>query len=238
MEPLDEGFDRLLAVAAHPDDLEYGASSAVARWTAAGKQVGYVIVTDGEAGIAGMSPAQAGPVRRSEQIASAAIAGVDDVVFLGEPDGMLEDGIELRTAIAREIRRFRPDVLLTATHRLTFGDRQLNQADHRHVALAVLDAAKDAGNRWFRTDVLGEIPLHAGVRRILMMGSTEPTHAVDVSEHLDAGIASLQAHAAYLDGLGRQFDPADFLRRSTTAPGRSIGVGHAVAFEQLENLSV
>jgi LmbE family N-acetylglucosaminyl deacetylase len=129
-------------------------------------------------------------------------------------------------------------VLLTATDRLTFGERQLNQADHRHVALAVLDAAKDAGNRWFRTDVLGDVAPHPGVRSILLMGSTEPTHAVDVSEHLESGIASLRAHKAYLAGLGRAFDPAGFLRESTRSPGRSIGVEHAVAFEQLVNVSV
>jgi LmbE family N-acetylglucosaminyl deacetylase len=100
MEHLDEGFDRLLAVVAHPDDLEYGASSAIARWTAAGKQVGYVIVTDGEAGIDGMHPEEAGPLRRAEQIASAAVVGVDDLVFVGAADGMLDYGVDLRTTIA------------------------------------------------------------------------------------------------------------------------------------------
>lgn len=235
---LDETFDRLLAVVAHPDDLEYGASSAIARWVSLGKQVGYVIVTDGEAGIDGMEPSAAGRVRRSEEIASAALVGVDDVVFLGLPDGMLEYGVDLRAAIAREVRRFRPDVLLTATGRLTFGSRQLNQADHRHVALAVLDAAKDAGNRWFRTDLLGGLPPHPGVRSVLMMGSTEPTHAADVTDHLTAGIASLQAHAVYLEGLGREFDPAEFLRQSTAEAGKAIDTEHAVMFERLVNLSI
>jgi len=238
MERLNESFDRLLAVVAHPDDLEYGASSAIARWSAAGKQVGYVIVTDGEAGIDGLEPAEAGPLRRAEQVASAAVVGVEDVVFLGAPDGMLEYGIDLRTSIAREIRRFRPDVLLTATQRLTFGARQLNQADHRHVALAVLDAAKDAGNRWFRNDALGDAAPHTGVRSVLLMGSTEPSHAVDVTDHLQTGIASLRAHKAYLAGLGRAFDPAGFLHESTIPAGHAIGATHAVAFEQLLNLSV
>lgn len=238
MERLVEDFDRVLAVVAHPDDLEYGASSAIARWTAAGKQVGYVVVTDGEAGIDGTDPEVAAPVRRAEQVSSGALVGVEDVVFLGLRDGMLEYGIELRTAIAQEIRRFRPDVLLTATYGLTFGDRQLNQADHRHVAIAVVDAAKDAGNRWFRPEVLGALEPHPDVRSVLLMGSTEPTHAVDVTAHLEAGIASLQAHRAYLDGLGREFDPAEFVRESTAFAGRAIGADHAVAFEQLHNLSV
>jgi LmbE family N-acetylglucosaminyl deacetylase len=150
---LEEGFDRVLAVVAHPDDLEYGASSAVAKWTSAGKQVAYVTVSDGEAGIDGLSPQEAAPVRRLEQVASAAVVGVSDVTFLGLRDGVIEYSLELRRLISQQIRRFRPDALLTATHRLTFGDRQLNQADHRSVALAVLDAAKDAGNRWIHTDL-------------------------------------------------------------------------------------
>ena len=238
MERLDEGFDRLLAVVAHPDDLEYGASAAIARWTAAGKEVGYVIVTDGEAGIDGMDPQQAGPLRRAEQTTAAGLVGVEDLVFLGLPDGMLEYGLDLRTAIAREVRRFRPDVLLTATHLLTFGDRQLNQADHRHTGLAVIDAAKDAGNRWFRTDQMAGLAPHTGVGSVLLMGSTSPTHAVEVGDFLEPGIASLRAHDAYIAGLGRDFDAAQFVRQMTAAQGGMIGVPHAVAFERLLNLSV
>lgn len=239
MDTLNEDFARVLAVVAHPDDLEYGGSSAIARWVAQGKQVGYVIVTDGEAGIDGMSPATAAPVRRQEQIASAAAVGVSDVVFLGEPDGVVEYSLALRRRIAAEIRRTKPDLLVTISHRLTFGGRLLNQADHRHVGLAVLDAAKDAGNRWIHPELLEQgLEPHAGVRSILVMGSTEPTHAVDVSDHLEAGIASLRAHAAYLAGLGRAFDPAEFLQEMTAVPGREIGVRHAVAFEELVNQGV
>lgn len=239
MDTLNEDFDRVLAVVAHPDDLEYGGSSAIARWTAQGKWVGYVIVTDGEAGIDGMSPAEAAPLRRQEQVASAAAVGVRDVVFLGEPDGVVEHSLALRRRIAAEIRRTKPDVLVTTSHRLTFGGRLLNQADHRHVALAVFDAAKDAGNRWIHPDLLEQgLEPHAGVRSVLVLGSTEPTHAVDVTDHLEAGIASLRAHAAYLEGLGRAFDPAEWLQEMTAAPGREIGVRHAVAFEELVNQSV
>lgn len=239
MKTLDDSWQRALAVVAHPDDLEYGASCAVAKWTGQGKWVGYVIVTDGEAGIDGMAPAQAGPLRRAEQVAAAAVVGVDDVAFLGLPDGVVEYDLALRRRITAQIRRTKPDVLLTATHRLTFGNRQLNQADHRHVALAVLDAAKDAGNRWLHPELAdrGLYP-HPGVQQVLLMGSTEPTHAVDVTGHLDAGVASLRAHAAYLTGLGRAFDPDRFLRESTAAAGHAIAAQHGVAFEVLSNQSV
>lgn len=239
LEPMAESWQRLLAVVAHPDDLEYGAASAVARWTAAGKDVGYVIVTDGEAGIDSMAPAEAGPIRRREQRTSARVVGVDDVTFLGHRDGVVETSIGLRRDLARQIRRFRPDVLLTATFDLTYGlpgqDPILNQADHRAVGLALLDAARDAANRWIFPELLDEgLEPWPGATHVYVMGSNHPTHGVDVTSSLDAGIESLEAHRAYLDGLGRDFDPDEFLRAMTIEPGRALGVKHAVAFGRVQ----
>ena len=152
VEVMPEDWQRMLAIVAHPDDLEYGAASAIARWTRAGKWVGYVIVTDGEAGIDGLPPGEAGPIRVAEQEHSARLVGVDDVTFLGYPDGVVEPTPALRRDLAREIRRARPDVLLIATYDLTYGlgagQRIVNQADHRAVGVATFDAARDAGNRW------------------------------------------------------------------------------------------
>jgi LmbE family N-acetylglucosaminyl deacetylase len=239
LEPMPEGWQRLLAVVAHPDDLEYGAASAVARWTSAGRDVAYVIVTDGEAGIDGTPPAEAGPIRRREQVASAEVVGVDDVTFLGHRDGVVEAGPALRRHLARQIRRFRPDVLLTATFDLTYGmagqDPILNQSDHRVVGTAVLDAARDAANRWIFPELLDEgLEPWPWVTHVYVMGSNHPTHAVDVTSTLDAGVESLEAHRAYLDGLGRDFDPSEFLRTMTSEPGRAIGVEHAVAFGRVQ----
>ncbi|GAA4702358.1 PIG-L family deacetylase [Pseudonocardia yuanmonensis] len=237
LEILPEDFGRALAVVAHPDDLEYGAASAIARWTRNGTSVGYTMVTDGEAGIDGLDPAEAGPLRQKEQIASAAIVGVDDVTFLGHRDGVVETGLDLRRDIARQIRRYRPEVLVTATYEPTYdmaGKRIINQADHRAVGVAVLDAARDAGNRWIFPELLdeGHEPW-AGVRHVYVMGANPPTHAVDVIDHLDAGVASLRAHEAYLRGLGRDFDPETFVHAVTAMAGPTIGVRHAVAFGQI-----
>ena len=239
LEPMPEGWQRLLAVVAHPDDLEYGAASAIARWTGAGKDVAYVIVTDGEAGIDGVAPAEAGPIRRREQVTSARVVGVDDVTFLGHRDGVVEAGLGLRRAVARQIRRFQPDVLLTATFDLTYGmagqDPILNQADHRIVGTAVLDAARDAANRWIFPELLDEgFEPWPGVSHVYVMGSNHPTHAVDVTSTLDAGVESLEAHRAYLDGLGRDFDQSEFLRAMTIEPGRALGVKHAVALGRVQ----
>ena len=134
----------------------------------------------------------------------------------------MEYGLALRRNIARHIRRFRPDVLITASPELTVamgrGQRFLNQADHRTVGLAVLDAARDAGNRWIFPELLDEdLPPWAGVTDVYLMGALEPTHAVDVTDTLPAGVDSLRAHQAYLDGLGRDFDPTSFCGQSPPA---------------------
>ena len=239
LEPMPDDWQRLLAIVAHPDDLEYGAASAVARWTHSGKHVAYVIVTDGEAGIDGMAPAETGPIRRREQVASGRVVGVDDVTFLGQRDGVVEPGLALRREVARQIRRFRPDALLTATFDLTYGlpghDPVLNQADHRVVGVAVLDAARDAANRWIFPELLDDgLEPWGGVTHVYVMGSNQPTHGVDVTSHIDAGIESLEAHRTYLDGLGRDFDPGEFLRGMTIEPGRALGVKHAVAFGRIQ----
>ena len=99
---------RAVAVVAHPDDLEYGAASAVARWTGQGKQVAYVLVTSGEAGIDGMDPAVARPLREEEERRSAAVVGAESVEFLGHPDGLVEPGVSLRRDIAMASVAFGP----------------------------------------------------------------------------------------------------------------------------------
>src|SRR3954463_45410 len=98
--PFPDDWDRAVAIVAHPDDLEYGAAGAIAGWTAAGKQVAYVLATRGEAGIDGMDPAKTAAVREAEQYAGAAVVGVTSVEFLDHPDGFIEHGLPLRRDLA------------------------------------------------------------------------------------------------------------------------------------------
>src|SRR5690606_7378582 len=131
LEPLNEEWERGLAIVAHPDDLEFGAAAAIARWTGQGKHIVYVLLTSGEAGIDGIPPERSGPLREQEQRASAAVVGVDEVEFAGFPDGVLEYGLPLRKAVARAVRRHRPEVVITSNVRDTWDDATaLNQADH------------------------------------------------------------------------------------------------------------
>ncbi|MEJ7742032.1 MAG: PIG-L deacetylase family protein [Nocardioidaceae bacterium] len=233
LTPLDESWDRALCVVAHPDDLEFGAAAAIARWTGQGKTIGYVMVTSGEAGIDALTPEESRGVREAEQIESAHIVGVDTVKFLGFPDGVLEYGIPLRAAIAREVRRSQPEIVITGNFRDTWGGMAINQADHIAVGRAVLDAVRDAGNRWIFPDQLTDgLEPWGGVRAVWASGSPEARHAVDTTDTFAAGVASLAAHQAYIDGLGwEDFDPAEFLEGMARGAGTRLGTPMAASFE-------
>jgi LmbE family N-acetylglucosaminyl deacetylase len=231
---MPEDWDTALAVVAHPDDLEYGVASAIARWTGQDKRVAYALASSGEAGIEGLSPEQAGPLREQEERTGAAIVGVDDVQFLGLADGTIEWGLELRRLIAREIRRVRPQVVVTINFELTWGFGEgtaVNHSDHRAVGLAVLDACRDAANRWlFRDD--GEP--WSGVQGVYVAATEPATHYVDVSDTMDAAVDSLRAHAAYLDGLGGNVDPDAMLRGWARESGALVGCDLAVLFRRYD----
>jgi LmbE family N-acetylglucosaminyl deacetylase len=232
-KPFTEDFDRALAVVAHPDDLEYGGAAAIARWTAQGRSAAYLLATRGEAGIDSLPPAECGPLREAEQRAAAAEVGVDVVEFLEHPDGLITYGVELRRDIAAAIRRHRPEVVITVNHHETFPGGHLNMADHRVVGQAAIDAVRDAANRWLFPEV-GEP--WSGVRQVLVMASPRNSHAVDVGEVFDRGVASLRAHRAYLAALGGAMGDADgFLRRTAEeAAERLPGARLAAAFEVIE----
>jgi LmbE family N-acetylglucosaminyl deacetylase len=232
LDSLPEDWGKALAVVAHPDDLEYGTASAVARWTSQGKNVAYLLATRGEAGIDSMSPRKAASLREGEERKSAQLVGVDTVEFLDYRDGTIEYGLPLRRDLSRAIRQHRPDILITLNYRLTWNGAVLNMADHRSLGIAVLDAARDAGNRWIFPELFEEkLAPWNGVRMVLFSGSPQPTHAVDITTFLDQGIASLKAHRVYLENLSSHFDPEVFLRESARETGKRLRCPYAVSFE-------
>jgi LmbE family N-acetylglucosaminyl deacetylase len=235
LEPLREDWDRALVTVAHPDDMEYGGAAAIARWTAQGKTVVYSLLTSGEAGIDSLAPDVCAPLREEEQRRACAAVGVDTVEFLGFADGTLEYGLPLRRAIAASIRRHRPDIVITTNFRDTYGGVVPNQADHIAGGRAALDAARDAGNRWVFQDLLAEgLEPWSGVREVWAAGSPDATHGIDITDHFDAGIASLREHKAYLEGLGPDSpDPAEFLEGFARQTGTQLGVALGVSMEVL-----
>lgn len=230
MQPMPEDWKSAVAVVAHPDDLEYGVASAVARWTGQSKQVTYLLATRGEAGIAGMDPGEVGPFRVAEERRSAAVVGVSEVEFLEHADGLVEYGVRLRRDLAAAFRRLRPEVVITLSFDLTWGEEgPVNHADHRVVGLAVLDACRDAANGWVFPDAG---PPWTGIRDAYVASTGNPTHFADVTATIDVGVASLREHRAYLDGLGRDFDPDQFLKDMAGFVGLGAGCDYAVGFHR------
>lgn len=226
----DRDFRRVLCVAAHPDDVEYGASAAVASWTARGVEVAYLMLTRGEAGMDSSPPERTAELRTREQLASAAAVGVDRVDFLDHPDGVLEYGLGLRRDIARAIRLFRPDAVLVGSWDVE-NVVGLNQADHRVAGLATVDAVRDAANRWVFPEQLGGGRDPWSVRWLLVVGHLQPTHGVDVTgEALERGVAALEAHGEYLAGIPGHPPARVLVPAIAAAQGRAMGVPSAVLF--------
>ncbi|MEJ7800628.1 MAG: PIG-L deacetylase family protein [Ilumatobacter sp.] len=228
LQPFPDDWQRALAVVAHPDDMEYGAASAVASWTTAGKEVVYVLVTRGEAGISSMPPDEVAPIRAAEQRNSCTAVGVETLEYLDHADGLVEENLALRRDLAGAIRRHRPDIIVSINHRDSWGGPSWNHPDHRAVGRSLLDAMRDAANPW----VFGEAgePWN-GTRFVAFNASPNNTHAVDVGDHIEAGIASLRCHELYLSALDGHEDPDPFLRGAARAVGEQCGCEYAVAFE-------
>jgi LmbE family N-acetylglucosaminyl deacetylase len=225
----DEEFRRVLCVVAHPDDVEYGTSAAVARWTARGTQVAYLLLTRGEAGMPN-PPEETARLRRAEQEAACAAVGVSELEVLEHPDGVLQQSLDLRRDIARAIRRFRPDVVVTGSWEVEFV-AGLNQADHRAAGLSCLDAVRDADNRWVFPELVEEGLEPWRVRWFLVAGHSRPTHGVDVTgEPLARGVKALEAHRQYLAAIEGHPAPADFIPMIAGMAGQAIGAESAILF--------
>lgn len=227
----DSDVKRVLCVAAHPDDLEYGASAVVAKWTASGVSVSYLLVTSGEAGMPSHHPEKAGPLRREEQKTACAAVGVDDLEFLDFADGTLEHSPALRKAIAKRIREFRPDTVITQDWSLQV-PWGLNHVDHRVTGLATVDAIRDADNTWvFHELAAAGLEKHS-TKRLLTFGSSA-THLIDVSgEPFEKGVQSLAAHRRYFDDIVDDFDPRVMFEQFTSGSAEQVAdenVTHAMS---------
>lgn len=230
-----EDWSRALTILAHPDDMEYTGAAAVARWTEAGKQVSYLMATRGEAGIDSLDPAECAVIRETEQRDSAKAVGVTTVDYLNYPDGTIRYGLPLRRDLAAAIRRSQPDLVIAVNHRETYYGTILNQADHRVVGQAAIDATRDAANRWVFPELRDAgLEPWSGVRYLAVVESPQPTHAMDITHTFDRGVESLRHHRAYLAGLGparMAADPEAFLRTAAEATAARFGGRLAVAFE-------
>ncbi len=216
-QPFPTDWRTALVLVPHPDDPEYGIGAAVAKWTAAGKTVHYALASRGEAGIAGMTPEDAGPVREDEQRRSAAIVGVDDVQFWDFPDSRIRDTPGLRAKIAETITALKPDVVITIYSGPEWAPGAPNQRDHIEFSTAVAGAY----------DTLADPP------RWLFENGPDITHGETVDGYVDVAMASLAAHVKYLAVLDPDTPVEDQARQqvdATTAPRAEFGGRRTVEF--------
>jgi len=194
--------DSALAIVAHPDDIEYSCSGTIARWVKAGTRVGYVLCTSGEVGIAqnGMTKERATQIREAEQLAAAKIVGVDEVVFLREPDGMLQPTMELRKRLVCEIRRFQPEVVICGDPTIVWaGDDYINHPDHRAAATAALDATfPAAGQPNLFEELEAEGVFAFKPRKVYVTGWSQSDLYVNITDTIDLKIEALKAHTSQM----------------------------------------
>jgi LmbE family N-acetylglucosaminyl deacetylase len=196
--PLDD-VQRALIVSAHPDDVDFGAAGTVATWVKAGIEVAYLLVTRGDAGGFDTTPREQMPLlREAEQRAAAAAVGVSDVTFLdGYPDGTVTASIELRRDITREIRRFRPDRVLTSSP-LRRWERIAGPSHPDHLAVGEATTCAiypDARNEFAFVELLRDEDLQPWVvREVWYHGGPDPDHVVDITEAYPQKMAALRAH--------------------------------------------
>jgi LmbE family N-acetylglucosaminyl deacetylase len=195
----DAEIGRVLAIAAHPDDLDFGSAGTIAGWTSAGIEVVYCIVTDGDAG--GFDESfpreEMAPLRRAEQTAAAKAVGVHDLRFLGYPDGRVEATLGLRKDLARVIRQVRPDRVLCPSAERNYARIGTSHPDHRAVGSAALDAVyPDARNPFTFPELVADEGLAAWIVPEVWIagGIPAPDHYVDVTETFPRKVAALRAH--------------------------------------------
>jgi LmbE family N-acetylglucosaminyl deacetylase len=219
-----------IVIVAHPDDIEFSCAGTIARWVKGGARVCYVLCTSGEVGIArqGMTRHEAAKIREEEQREAARIVGVQEVVFLREPDGLLVASLELRKKLVREIRKFRPEVVITGDPTIVWaGEDYINHPDHRAAATAALDATFPAAGQPNLFEDLEADGLFAHKpRKVFVTSWGGGDQFVCIDETIDIKIDALRAHKSQMV----DWDPAESIR--TWAAERAAGkeMGYAEGF--------
>lgn len=228
---------RAMVIVAHPDDIEFGCAGTAARWVQAGAEVAYVLCTSGDVGIAepDMTRAKATEIREAEQLAAAEVVGVQQVIFLREPDGMLQNTLELRRKLVREIRRFKPEAVVTMEPAVYFmGDTYINHPDHRAAGAAALEAVFPAAGQPNLFEELAEEGLSAHkVRKVYVDGFGSGDLYVNIADTIDLKIQALRKHVSQM----RDWDPEPMVREWASGAGKGKEMAYAESFRVITLVS-
>jgi LmbE family N-acetylglucosaminyl deacetylase len=224
----------VLGVAAHPDDLDFGAAGTMAKFAAAGAQVHYLILTDGSKGSSDMDTTSEEliKVRQQEQRSAVAAVGGAGVEFLGHPDGMLEITMDLKREIVKAIRTIQPDVIVTMDPGMLYSSSRgfINHPDHRAAGQATLDAVFPlARDHLSFPELLAEGFAPHNVVDLLFMSFSEATMVVDISDTYDIKLKALAAHASQVN----LEDVSGWLDSSSRMTGQPAGYERGEGFIRL-----
>ena len=219
-----------MAIVAHPDDIEFGCAGTLARWAKLGARISYVLCTSGDVGIdePGMTREKAAEIREAEQREAASIAGATEVVFIGEPDGMLQPTLKLRRNLVREIRRFKPEVVITGDPTIVWaGDTYINHPDHRAAATAALDAVFPAAGQpnLFQDLENEEIYAHKP-RKVFVISWGDADVYVNIEETISIKVDALRAHKSQM----KDWDPDERIRQRAAERGKGKEMMYAEGF--------
>jgi LmbE family N-acetylglucosaminyl deacetylase len=224
-----DGPKTLMAIMAHPDDIDFGSAGSVARWCSEGWTVYYVLATSGDKGThdPAFTPQELAATREEEQREAARILGVKEVFFLGYPDGFLEPTHELREQLVRLFRIYKPDVVLTWD-----GFRpNFNHNDHRNIGIAVRDALFPAvRDRLYFPEHAAQGLDEVRVNEILLVGSTEPNYFVDVSAFIEKKADAILAHRSQVQSHDRD----ELIKQMRSRGRRPGGRGLVESFRRVQ----
>lgn len=219
-----------MAIVAHPDDIEYSCAGTIVRWAKAGSRICYVLCTSGEVGISekGMTKENAAKIREEEQMKAAEIAGVENVIFLREPDGLLQPTLELRKKLVRQIRRFRPEVVITGDPTIVWtGNEYINHPDHRAAAAAALDATFPAAGQPNLFEELEEEGYRAfKPRKVFVTTWTDGDIIVSIDDSIDTKIEALRAHVSQM----KDRDPEPRIKEWAASRAKCVEANYAETF--------
>jgi LmbE family N-acetylglucosaminyl deacetylase len=219
-----------MAIHAHPDDIEFTCVGTLARWARSGARISYVLCTSGDVGIdqPGMTREKATEIREAESLVAADIAGASEVIFLRELDGLLQPTLELRKKLVREIRRFKPEVIVCGDPTIVWsGDTYINHPDHRAAALAALEATFPAAGQpnLFQEFENEGLTAHK-VRKVYIAGRTQSDFFVNIEDTIDIKIAALRAHKSQM----KDWDPEPRIKEWAADRAAGKEMGYAEAF--------
>jgi LmbE family N-acetylglucosaminyl deacetylase len=225
----------VMVIVAHPDDAEFGSAGTVARWAGEGKEIVYVLCTSGDKGTSdtSISPAALAEIRRAEQRNACRVLGVREVVFLGYEDGVLISSLELRRDLVRQIRTFRPDVVVCQDPTTRWsGQRYLNHPDHRAAGDAALDAVYPSSrDPHVFPQLLAEGLQPHKVREVYLMSQDNADVWIDIAGTIDTKIAALREHASQIRDRGDQV--AQWVREGAERQAEGHGMRYAEGFKYI-----